>query len=163
MQGSTVPGARAATLKAALLAVQLCVCMGVFMSFSQTARADDAQPAAADAGIYQLRIYEIFESNKAAFHARFRDHALRIMARYGFEIISLWESRNGEKTEFVYLIKWPDTATMHTAWKKLMADQEWSAIKVQSAAEHGALVGEIQEKVMRLTDYSPLPLSRPRR
>ena len=28
--------------------------------------------------IHQLRIYEIFERNKAAFHARFRDHAMRI-------------------------------------------------------------------------------------
>jgi hypothetical protein len=34
--------------------------------------------------IQQLRIYEIFENNKAAFHARFRDHAARIMQRYGF-------------------------------------------------------------------------------
>ncbi|MFK4382089.1 hypothetical protein ACVWYQ_001784 [Bradyrhizobium sp. USDA 3397] len=29
--------------------------------------------------IQQLRIYEIFEKNKAAFHARFCDHAARIM------------------------------------------------------------------------------------
>jgi hypothetical protein len=29
--------------------------------------------------IRQLRIYEIFEATKAAFHARFRDHAARIM------------------------------------------------------------------------------------
>ena len=30
--------------------------------------------------IHQLRIYEIFEHNKAAFHQRFRDHAARIIA-----------------------------------------------------------------------------------
>jgi hypothetical protein len=29
--------------------------------------------------IHQLRIYEIFEANKDAFHARFRDHAARII------------------------------------------------------------------------------------
>ncbi len=28
--------------------------------------------------IHQLRIYEIFEHNKAAFHERFTRHALRI-------------------------------------------------------------------------------------
>lgn len=28
--------------------------------------------------IRQLRIYEIFEHNKAAFHARLRDHAAHI-------------------------------------------------------------------------------------
>ncbi|HEX3524813.1 MAG TPA: hypothetical protein VHT52_22335 [Stellaceae bacterium] len=32
--------------------------------------------------IHQLRIYEIFEDTKNAFHARFRDHAARIMRRY---------------------------------------------------------------------------------
>ncbi len=39
--------------------------------------------------IHQLRIYEIFEQNKQAFHERFRDHAERIMRTYGFTIIAL--------------------------------------------------------------------------
>ena len=38
--------------------------------------------------IHQLRIYEIFEHNKAAFHARFRDHATRIMGRFTKAILS---------------------------------------------------------------------------
>ena len=33
--------------------------------------------------IHQLRIYEIFDNNKAAFHQRFEDHAQRIMKNYG--------------------------------------------------------------------------------
>jgi hypothetical protein len=32
--------------------------------------------------IHQLRIYEIFEDTKDAFHARFRDHAARISCTY---------------------------------------------------------------------------------
>ena len=32
--------------------------------------------------IQQLRIYEIFDASADAFHARFRDHCMRIMARY---------------------------------------------------------------------------------
>ncbi|MBV8653530.1 MAG: NIPSNAP family protein, partial [Alphaproteobacteria bacterium] len=72
--------------------------------------------------IHQLRIYEIFEGNKAAFHARFRDHAARIMKRYGFDIIAMWEARNEAKsgapakTEFVYLLTWPDEAAKKSAW-----------------------------------------------
>lgn len=46
--------------------------------------------------IHQLRIYEIFERNKAAFHARFRDHCIRIMRRYGFEIVEMWESSHSD-------------------------------------------------------------------
>src|ERR1700750_3331114 len=54
--------------------------------------------------IQQLRIYEIFEKNKAAFHARFRDHAARIMrTRYGFHIVAMWETKFGDRTEFAYL------------------------------------------------------------
>lgn len=34
--------------------------------------------------VHQLRIYQIFDSNKREFHERFRDHAMRIMPRYGF-------------------------------------------------------------------------------
>ena len=54
--------------------------------------------------IQQLRIYEIFEKNKAAFHARFRDHAARIMrTKYGFQIVAMWETKLGDRTEFAYL------------------------------------------------------------
>jgi len=42
--------------------------------------------------IHQLRIYEIFDRNKEAFHDRFRDHALRIMRSYGFYILGMWET-----------------------------------------------------------------------
>ena len=44
--------------------------------------------------IHQLRIYEIFEHNKSAFHERFRDHAARIMQKYGFDIVAMWEARS---------------------------------------------------------------------
>src|SRR6266487_554120 len=57
--------------------------------------------------IHQLRIYEIFEQNKQAFHDRFRDHASRIMKSYGFDILGTWETKMGDRTEFVYLLAWP--------------------------------------------------------
>jgi hypothetical protein len=54
--------------------------------------------------IHQLRIYEIFEPNKEAFHARFRDHAARIMKGHGFDIVTMWEAKTDARTEFVYLL-----------------------------------------------------------
>ena len=51
--------------------------------------------------IHQLRIYEIFDSNKKAFYDRFRDHAMRIMAKYDFTIVATWESKTDNRTEFV--------------------------------------------------------------
>ena len=104
--------------------------------------------------IHQLRIYEIFEHNKASFHDRFRDHASRIMKTYGFEIVSTWESRTGDKTEFIYLLAWPDEKAMQDAWDRFRADGEWKEIKRATNAKHGDLVGVIQEKTLLPTDYS---------
>ncbi|MEP9350768.1 NIPSNAP family protein [Xanthobacter sp. KR7-225] len=118
-------------------------------------QASSPAPAGRENMIYQLRIYEIFEHNKAAFHARFRDHAVRIMKRHGFDIKIMWEARTGDRTEFVYLLEWPDEAALAERWASFMADREWSDIKERTAAEHGKLVGEIQSRVLHRTDYSP--------
>lgn len=105
--------------------------------------------------IQQLRIYEIFEHNKAAFHERFRDHAWRIMRTYGFDIAGMWESRTDGRTEFVYLLNWPDEATKIAAWARFLSDEEWKEIKRVTNAQHGDLVGAIQDRLLAPTAYTP--------
>jgi NIPSNAP len=105
--------------------------------------------------IHQLRIYEIFDANKKAFHDRFRDHAMRIMAKYDFKIVATWESKKDNRTEFVYLLEWPDKETMTDRWKKFLQDQEWIKIKKETGEINGPLVGEVQDRTLYLTDYSP--------
>ena len=105
--------------------------------------------------IHQLRIYEIFDNNKKAFHDRFRDHAMRIMAKYDFKIVATWESKKDNRTEFVYLLEWPDRETMTDRWEKFLRDQEWIKIKKETGEMYGSLVGEIQDRTLYLTDYSP--------
>ena len=104
--------------------------------------------------IHQLRIYEIFEENKAAFHARFRDHAARIMQHHGFQIVAMWEAKAEQRTEFVYLLRWPDEQTKIAAWAAFMADREWDEIK-RATRGHGSLVGKIEDRLLVPTDYSP--------
>jgi len=107
--------------------------------------------------IQQLRIYEIFEKNKAAFHARFRDHAALIMtSRYGFKFVHMWETKFGDRTEFVYLLEWPDEATKTAQWAAFMADAEWAEIKRVTHAEHGLMVGEIEDRVLVPVDDAPV-------
>ena len=105
--------------------------------------------------IHQLRIYEIFDGNKAAFYARFHDHAVRIMRTYGFEIVATWEAQSGDRTEFVYLLAWQDEVTMRSAWERFRADEEWQKIKLLTGAQHGDLVGEIQDRVLVPTGNTP--------
>jgi NIPSNAP len=105
--------------------------------------------------IHQLRIYEIFDSNKKAFHDRFRDHAMRIMSKYDFKIVATWESTKDNRTEFIYLLEWPDKETMTDRWEKFLRDQEWIKIKKETGDLYGPLVGEIQDRTLYPTDYSP--------
>jgi NIPSNAP len=114
-----------------------------------------ARPGEQQSVIHQLRIYEIFDNNKKAFHDRFRDHAMRIMAKYDFKIVATWESEKDNRTEFVYLLEWPDKETMSDRWKKFLQDQEWIKIKKETGEVNGPLVGEVQDRTLYLTDYSP--------
>ncbi len=125
------------------------------MGLSLPVRASAAERLCPLGGIQQLRIYEIFERNKPAFHARFRDHATRIMKRYGFDVVAMWETKQSDRTEFVYLLQWPDEATMKRQWNAFLADKEWSRIKKEWAAVHGQAVGDIQDRTLKPTDYSP--------
>jgi hypothetical protein len=133
---------------AILLLFAIMACAG-FSRNSMTETSEQQKP------IHQLRIYEIFDGNKKAFHERFRDHAMRIMARYDFKIVAMWETKKGDRTEFVYLIEWPDKEIMRDRWAKFLADQEWSNIKKETSGIHGQLVGEIEDRVLELTDFSP--------
>lgn len=119
------------------------------ISFGIKAQKANASP------IYQLRVYEIFEKNKKDFHDRFRDHAMVIMKKYNFKINSIWESKSDSKTEFVYLLEWPDEATMKKAWEGFKADKEWIEIKKQTSAKFGDLLGNIEDRTMVKTNYSP--------
>ena len=105
--------------------------------------------------IHQLRIYEIFDNNKKAFHDRFRDHAMRIMAKYDFKVVATWESKKDDRTEFIYLLEWPNTETMTDRLEKFLRDQEWIKIKKETGEINGPLVGEIQDRTLYLTDYLP--------
>ncbi|MEM9050150.1 MAG: NIPSNAP family protein [Pseudomonadota bacterium] len=102
--------------------------------------------------INQLRQYQIFPQTAAAFHARFRDHAARIMARHGFRIQAMWETGDADTLAFVYLLAWQDEVEMTTCWAAFMADTEWAEIKRNTVET--PIVGRIEDRVLRPTAYS---------
>jgi hypothetical protein len=117
--------------------------------------ADTFDCAADGARLHQLRIYEINRQNRDPFHERFQDHALRIMKKYGFNVIDMWESETSEKLQLIYVLDWPDRATMESAWKAFLADPEWIDIKKRSAERHGQLVHEAKGQPLERLSYSP--------
>ena len=106
-------------------------------------------------GVYQLRIYEVSSDRKEVFHDRFRNHALRIMKRYGFNVVAIWESSSVVNFEFIYLLKWPDVATMERQWKLFLADDEWIAIKKKTVNETGEPVLKATGRLLCDVEYSP--------
>jgi len=138
-----------------MLAATLLLCGS--LSLPEHAHAADQAGVRTPGPIHQLRVYEMVDANKDAFHQRFRDHALRIMERHDFDVVATWESRSGDSTRFVYLLQWPDAATKQRQWEAFMADEEWAAIKRESRRTlDGPIMGDIvQDTTLRLTDYSP--------
>lgn len=112
--------------------------------------------------VQQLRIYQIYDDTKPAFHDRFRDHAMRIMARYGFRIVATWETQNDGRIEFAYLLDWPDEAAMKAAWDGFMADEEWKDIKRRTRGDK-PLVQVLSDRTLRPTAYSPRRIAEPSR
>lgn len=66
----------------------------------------------------------------------------------------MWETSSADVPEFAYLLGWKDEAAMKLAWAAFMADREWSDIKAVTRARDGSIMGRIEDRVMRLTDYS---------
>lgn len=135
-----------------LAAALLLLCLCLLAPDSAAADASAVKPASTP--IQQLRIYEIFENTKDRFHVRFRDHAMRIMRRHDFRIVAMWETQNGDRTEFAYLLEWPDEATMQDRWKRFLADEEWSRIKRESRGPQ-PMMGRIEDRTLKPVAYSP--------
>ena len=108
--------------------------------------------------INQLRVYRIDPAAREAFHARFRDHAARLMRAQGFRIVAMWEEDRrllGEdELNFVYLLAWEDEAEMQAKWAAFMAQEEWAEIKRRTSAEHGPMVLGNFDRTLHPVDYS---------
>ncbi len=70
-------------------------------------------------------------------------------------VVAMWEARTDHRTEFVYLLAWPDETAKSAAWAEFMADEGWEEIKRVTSVKHGDLVSAIEDRVLVPTGYSP--------
>lgn len=104
----------------------------------------------------ELRIYEINPINREPFHARFAEHALRFMKKYGFTVVDMWESKTDGKLQLIYILSWPDKATQEDRWKAFRADPEWAEIRRISVEKNGdLLLAPTHGQPMSRLSYSP--------
>ncbi len=135
--------------------IRILAIAALLVPFVALAALASAEPVASSAPVQQLRIYDVPRANEAVFHQRFQGHAMRIMARYGFRIRSIWRSENGGRTEFVYLLDWPDVSAMDAAWTAFLADPEWIAIKKEASARDGKYVESVAVRTLEPLAWSP--------
>lgn len=76
------------------------------------------------------------------------------MKSYDFEIVAMWYSEIDGNTEFVYVLRWDDEATMRKQWAAFMADTDWDEIKQKSREAGGEMVlAKVRDQVLNDTDW----------
>jgi hypothetical protein len=121
------------------------------------ARTPAAKTEAGKPRYYEMRTYTANAGKMEALHQRFRDHANRLLAKHGMEVVGHWtvESGEGAGTTMVFILAYPSKEAREKAWEAFKADPEWQKVKADSEKD-GALVGKVVQTFMVPTDYSRL-------
>lgn len=138
-------------MKTILAHTSLWVALGVVPVVSPMAA------SAADAKLYEMRTYHAAPGKMDAVHARFRDHACRLLKKHGMEAIGFWvpmDEKDGAGATLTWVLQWPDRATREKAWEEFKADPEWKAA-FQESEKDGKLVEKADIRFLRPTDFSP--------
>ena len=106
---------------------------------------------------YELRTYTTVAGRLPNLHARFRDHAIPLLEKYGMRLVGFWVPVDRDNT-LVYLVEHKSREAAQKSWTDFRADPEWIAAK--KASEEGAGGGSLTEKVesvfMTPADYSAM-------
>ena len=106
--------------------------------------------------LYELREYYTEPGLMYKLHARFRNHTLAIWERLGIEVVGFWEELVGNNQRLTYIIRFEDMADREARWGAFISDPEWQRVKAATEAD-GQFVSWVENRLMRPTDYSPLP------
>jgi hypothetical protein len=103
---------------------------------------------------YELRTYYASEGKLEALHARFRDHAVRLLAKHGISNVGYWVPVDNPDRKLVFLLAYPSREAREKLWQSFIADPEWQEAYRASEVD-GRLVAKVQNVFLQTTDYSP--------
>jgi len=112
---------------------------------------------AADTRLFEMRTYTAAPGKLAALHARFQQHACRLLERHGMVNIGHWVPADepGATNTLVFILAHADRDSREASWKAFMADPEWQSV-YQASEAAGRLVEKAEVRFLRATDFSPL-------
>ena len=113
---------------------------------------------AADAPVYELRIYTTNEGKLPDLLKLFREHTCEIFQRHGIENIAYWvpiEKVDGADNTLIYIIRHKSRDGAKESWKAFGADPDWKAAQKASEANGKILAKPPVSIFMTTTEYSP--------
>jgi NIPSNAP len=117
---------------------------------------DNANPAHAATGVYELRVYYAAPGKLGDLQSRFRDHTINLFDRHGIKSVAYWTPLDEpEKSNtLIYILQHPSREAAVANWKSFQDDPEWKSVKAKSEA-NGKLVEKVDSTYLALTDFSP--------
>jgi NIPSNAP protein len=120
------------------------------------AQQDNANPAQAATGVYELRVYHAAPGKLGELLARFRGHTIKLFDRHGMKSVAYWTpvDEPEKSNTLIYILRHPSRETAAVNWKSFQDDPEWKSVHEKSEA-NGKLVDKVDSTFLALTDFSP--------
>lgn len=114
-------------------------------------------PSQSSAEVYEFRTYTAKAGKLPDLVARFRDHTVRLFAKYGMESVGYWVPTDEAQsaTTLIYILKHESREAAGKSFRAFGADPEWRKAYKESRAD-GSLLSKLPDSVfMEATDYTP--------
>lgn len=130
----------------------------VFLVLSSLFALLTAPLTAADAPVYELRIYVCNEGKLPDLLKRFRDHTVKLFEKHGMTNIGYWvptKKEDGSNSTLIYILKHASREAAKASFAAFGKDPEWQAAR-KASEENGKILASPPESIfMSTTDYSP--------
>lgn len=111
---------------------------------------------AAEAPVYELRIYTAADGRMPDLLARFRQHTCALFEKHGMVNVGYWTAADPAKDgdKLYYVLRHASRAAARASWQAFGSDPAWR--KVRDASEAGGkIVAGVESIFLAPTDYSP--------
>lgn len=113
---------------------------------------------AADAPVYELRIYTTNEGKLPDLLKRFREHTCALFEKHGMTNVGYWvpvDKENGSENKLIYIISHKSREAAKESWKAFGADPDWKAA-AKASEVNGKILAKAPESIfMTTTAFSP--------
>jgi len=115
-----------------------------------------ADDSAADAGVYELRVYTTNEGRLEALEKRFKDHTLKLFEKHGMKNVMYWKPTDAAKSKntLIYVLWHKSEAAAKESFKNFGSDPDWVKARDESEKD-GKIVSKVESTFMKATEWSP--------